>query len=63
MSKYLYDGPVMKFDICVATRWTAETSAKSPAEAKNHLSYRWKREHGLISQSKITLPGKITLIE
>ena len=55
MSKYLYDGPVMKFDICLTTRWTAE--------AKNNLSYRWKREHGLVPQSKITLPGKITLIE
>ena len=50
MNLYLYDGPVMEFDNCVANRWTASTRAVS--EKKNNR----------LPGTKIILPGKISLV-
>ena len=38
MNLYLYDGPVMEFDNCVANRWTASTRAVSEKKARSNLS-------------------------
>lgn len=59
MKEYCYDGPVMMFEDCVQYRWKASTYAPSEAKAKNNLSYRYKKENGLATNTKITLPGKM----
>lgn len=61
--KYFYDGPVQQFDKVVAFRWTGETYTTSPSKAKSNLTFRYKKEHGLATSAKITLPGKIEIID
>lgn len=61
--KYFYDGPVLQFDKVISLRWTGETHATSPSKAKSNLTFRYKKEHGLATSAKITLPGKIERIE
>lgn len=61
--RYLYDGPVRMFEQCVSERWVGETLAVSERKAKCNLLYRWKKEHGYTADAKITLPGRITIID
>lgn len=61
--KYFYDGPVLQFDKVISLRWTGETHATTEAKARSNLTFRYKRDHGLDSHAKITLPGKIERIE
>ena len=60
--KYVYDGPVMRFDHCIQTKWKAETFALSPQKAKSNLIFRYKKENGFEPTAKITLPGKLKLV-
>lgn len=62
MNKYEYHGPVMEFSRCVDDNWKAETMAPSAAKARSNLTYRWKKENGRVPGCKITLPGKIKLV-
>lgn len=57
--KYIYNGPVMKFDKCIKSRWSAETYANSPSKAKCNLIFRFKKENGFANTAKITLPGEL----
>lgn len=59
MTLYTYEGPVMKFDTCIDRKWKGETFAQSEAKARCNLAYRYKKENGLASNTRITLPGKI----
>lgn len=59
MQEYVYDGPVMKFDICIQHNWKAKTIAPTEAKARSNLAYRFKKENGMLPNAKITLPGKI----
>lgn len=61
--EYTYSGPVMEFDKCIQRNWTATTWAKSEKKALNNLAFRYKRDHNRAANSKITLPGKITLVQ
>lgn len=63
MNKYIYNGPVMEFDKCVANNWRGETIAVSEAKARNNLAYKYKKEHGKLPNSKVSIPGKITVIK
>lgn len=54
MQQYQYDGPVMRFDDCVQHRWKATTVAPTEAKAKSNLAYRYKKENGLMPNTKIT---------
>lgn len=63
MNTYIYKGPVMEFDRCIADRWQGETRAVSEKKARTNLAFRYKQEHGKTNTAKITLPGKITMIE
>jgi hypothetical protein len=56
---YSYAGPVLEFDKIVTNNWRGQTYAVSEAKARNNLAYQFKREHGKVARSKITLPGKI----
>lgn len=61
--RYFYDGPVLQFDKVISLRWTGETHATTEAKARSNLTFRYKRDHGLNSYAKITLPGKIERVE
>lgn len=61
MTLYSYEGPVMKFDVCIVHSWKGETFAPSEAKARSNLAYRYKKENGLAPNVRITLPGKINV--
>lgn len=59
---YSYDGPVKVFDDIVSKNWRGKTVAVSEAKARSNLIFQWKRDHGKIAATKVTLPGKINQI-
>lgn len=61
MQQYNYDGPVLRFDTTLSNRWKASTIAPTEARAKSNLAYRYKKENGLMPNTKIMLPGKMSL--
>lgn len=63
MKVFYYDGPVLEFDKVVADRWKASTRATSEKKARCNLAYQFKMKYGKIPQSKISIPGKLTIIE
>ena len=63
MDKYIYDGPVMEFDTCIANHWKGETMAPSRSKAISNLKYRFKKENNRLASAKIDLPGKIILVK
>lgn len=62
MTRYIYNGPVMEFDRCVADNWHGETMAPSEAKARNNLAYQYKKSNNRVSGARITLPGKIRAV-
>lgn len=63
MNLYSYSGPVKEFDTCIAHRWTSTTYAPSEKKARSNLTFQYKKTHKLSPNAKISLPGKITLVE
>lgn len=63
MNRYSYKGPVMEFCNCVQRYWIGETFAVSEKKAKSNLIYQWKKSHNRCSNSKISLPGKLTIVD
>ena len=61
--RYSYKGPVCEFGKVIASMWTAETTAPSEKKAMSNLAYQFKRDYNKIKTAKITLPGKLTVIE
>lgn len=59
---YSYEGPVKEFENIVRNNWKATTYATSEKQARSNLAYRYKRETNRVASSKITLPGKIKLV-
>jgi hypothetical protein len=53
----------MEFSKCIATRWIGSTYAVSEKKARNNLAYQFKKKNNRISGAKITLPGKLEIIE
>ena len=62
MNLYTYDGPVMEFDHLVANHWSAQTYAPSEAKARSNLTYQYKKQFNKIPATRVTLPGKVTLV-
>jgi hypothetical protein len=60
---YFYDGPVMEFDKRINDRWQGSTYAVSENKARCNLAYQYKKSHNRVAGSKITLPGKLMLVE
>lgn len=60
--KYSYNGPVMIFERCVGN-WKGETIAPSERKARSNLAYQCKKACNLGPSSKVTLPGKINVVE
>ena len=63
MKTYCYDGPVLEFERIIANRWKARTRAVSERKALCNFAHQFNMEWGKTANSKITLPGKIILIE
>lgn len=63
MNQYTYDGPVMEFDICIANRWQGTTYAASEQKARNNLTYQFKKKNNRIAGTRITLPGKLRVMQ
>jgi hypothetical protein len=62
MFKWFYDGPVMEFDSCIADHWKGETVAPSEKKARANLAYQFKKKYNRVAGTKISLPGKLTII-
>ncbi len=58
MNRYSYDGPVEMFDKFIGY-WKAETYAETEKKAMSNLKYRYKKENGLVANTKIALTGKL----
>ena len=63
MQKYSYDGPVVIFGKCVENRWYGSTYAVSEKKARCNLEYQYKKQAGKNPNTKVELPGKITLVD
>ena len=63
MKQYTYEGPILEFERIVANRWVGTTFAESEKKARCNLAYQYKKQHGKVARSKITIPGKLTVIE
>ena len=63
MKTYFYDGPVLEFDRIIANHWVGSTLAVSEKKARCNLAYQFKMEYGKVPKSKISIPGKLTIIE
>ena len=63
MNKYIYDGPVSESDHLITNNWHGETWANSASKAKSNLAYQFKMETGRVARSKITIPGKLIIVE
>lgn len=59
---YEYEGPIMFFNTCVASNWRGSTYAVSEVEARNNLTYQAKKLLNKLPSTRVTLPGKITLV-
>lgn len=62
MNQYMYDGPVMEFNTCIMNRWQGSTYAESEKKAKSNLAYQFKKKTNHISSTRITLPGKVIMV-
>lgn len=63
MPRYLYKGPVMEFNTLLIDRWEGETVAPSEKKARSNLTYQFKRGNNRIAGTRITLPGKLKMID
>lgn len=62
MNQYTYDGPVLLFDKCIANRWKSSTYAVSENKARSNLAYQFKKQFNKNPNSKISLPGKVVMV-
>lgn len=63
LKRYSYKGPVCEFGKVIASMWTAETSAPTERKALSNLAFQFKRDNNKIKTAKITLLGKLTVVE
>jgi hypothetical protein len=63
MNCYSYDGPVMEFERCVANRWKASTYAVSEKKARSNLTFQYKKTNNKLPNTRVTLPGKLVLVQ
>ena len=52
---YVYDGPVLKFGTIVTPKWHGSTFAVSEKQATNNLVYQFKKQVGLVANTKVSL--------
>jgi len=59
MGIYNYEGAVLCFNNVLTSKWRDQTSAVSKKKAMSNMCYHYKKQNGLTSNTKISLPGKI----
>ena len=62
MPKYIYHGPVMEFNTCIADHWKGETIAPTEKKARSNLIFQFKKNNQRMPGSKISLPGNLKMI-
>lgn len=63
MEKYIYEGPVLEFDKCIADCWKGETMASTEKKARSNLAYQFKKNNNRLAGTRITLPGELKVIK
>lgn len=63
MPLYSYDGPIKVFDQIVTSQWKGSTIAPTEKKARSNLAFQYKKESGRSRTSKVSLPGKLVVIE
>lgn len=63
MHEYFYSGPVKEFDKVIVNHWDATTYAVSEKKARSNFTFQFKKEYGRSVNARISLPGKITMID
>jgi hypothetical protein len=53
----------MVFGRCVENKWHGETIASTEKKAKSNLTYQWKKRNNKVAGTKVTLPGKVQILE
>ncbi len=59
---YFYEGPVKQFNQTINEKWCRYTKAVSAKKALSNLQFCYKVRHNMTKDSKIELPGTLTLI-
>ena len=57
-----YEGPVTEYGEVITRVWKANTWADTERKARSNFAYQYKQQFNKILRTKITLPGKITMI-
>ena len=55
--EYVYSGPVLKFGTIIANNWRGSTFAVSEKQAASNLVYQFKKQNGLVANTKVSLAG------
>lgn len=63
MTLYSYEGPIMLFDKIIDEKWSGKTQAVSEARARSNLLYRFKKSNNYMPNVKLTMPGKLIIVE
>lgn len=58
---YKYKGPVYRFEHIITNKWEAVTTAVSPQQALNNLTFRAKTEFKYDKHAKLTLDKKFLM--
>ena len=53
--KYTYKGPIFKFNDIVANDYKMETIAENENKAASQMIYRFKKDHNLVQNTRITI--------
>lgn len=61
LHKYIYEGPVFKFDFLVVRNFKTETMAPTIAKARSNFKHQVKKLLGLMPNARVELPGRITI--
>lgn len=63
MPRYIYKGPVMEFNTLLAFFSEGATVSPSQISARSNLTYQFKKRNNRIAGTRITLPGKIMMVD
>ena len=59
LETYKFEGAVRRFERYLTSKWICYTKARSLAEARSRIQYRFKSENNLQPWVKISLEGEI----
>lgn len=59
MYRFIYNGPVVEYGVCISNNWRGETVAVSESKARSNLAYQFKKKNNRMAYANISLPGKL----